>query len=54
MTIPIVIYGSPVLMGKSFDIDKPDDIDSLAENMIQTMKKAAGNSPRSRTPVRRS
>ena len=42
MTIPIVIYGSPVLRKKSFDIDKPDDIDSLAENMIQTLKKAAG------------
>jgi peptide deformylase len=42
MTIPIVIYGSPVLRKKSFTIDKPDEIDSHAENMMQTLKKAAG------------
>ncbi|RIH66250.1 peptide deformylase [Mariniphaga sediminis] len=42
MIMPIVIYGSPILRKKSFDIEKPDEIISLAENMMQTLKDADG------------
>lgn len=40
--MPIVIYGSKVLRKKSFDLGKPDELASLAGNMLQTMKKHDG------------
>lgn len=42
MEMPIVIYGSPVLRKKSFDIIKKSEISPLAEDMIATLKKKGG------------
>lgn len=40
--MPIVIYGSPVLRKKTFDLDTGDDFVQLAENMKETLKYAQG------------
>ena len=40
--MPIVIYGSPVLRKKSFDITRKSEIRPLAEDMIATLKKKGG------------
>ena len=40
--MPIVIYGSPVLRKKTFEIDAGDDFVQLAENMKETLKNAGG------------
>jgi peptide deformylase len=42
MKMPIVIYGSPVLRKKTFELDAGDDFVQLAENMKETLKKAEG------------
>lgn len=42
MKMPIVIYGSPVLRKKSFELDTGDDFIQLAENMKETLKNAGG------------
>jgi peptide deformylase len=42
MKMPIVIYGSPVLRKKSFELDAGDDFIQLAENMKETLKNAGG------------
>ena len=40
--MPIVIYGSPVLRKKTFELDAGDDFAQLAENMKETLKNADG------------
>lgn len=40
--MPIVIYGSPVLRKKTFELDAGDDFVQLAENMKKTLKNAEG------------
>jgi peptide deformylase len=40
--MPIVIYGSPALRKKTFELDAGDDFVQLAENMKETLKNAAG------------
>ncbi|MFW5823085.1 MAG: peptide deformylase [Tangfeifania sp.] len=40
--MPIVIYGSPVLRKKTFELDAGDDFVQLAENMKETLKIAEG------------
>jgi len=42
MKMPIVIYGSPVLRKKTFELDAGDDFVQLAENMKETLKNADG------------
>jgi peptide deformylase len=42
MKMPIVIYGSPVLRKKSFELNTGDDFIQLAENMKETLKNAGG------------
>lgn len=40
--MPVIIYGSPVLRKKTFDIDAEDDFTEMAANMLETLKKARG------------
>jgi peptide deformylase len=40
--MPIVIYGSPVLRKKTFDIDAEDDFTEMASSMRETLKQAYG------------
>jgi peptide deformylase len=42
MTMPIIIYGSPVLRKKTFELDAGDDFVQLAKNMKETLKDAGG------------
>jgi peptide deformylase len=42
MIMPIVIYGSPVLRKKTFDIDAEDDFTEMASSMRETLKQAYG------------
>ena len=42
MELPVVIYGSPVLRKKSFNINTKDDYTELSSSMMQTLKKEKG------------
>ncbi len=42
MEIPIVIYGSPVLRKKSYDVEEKYAFRGLVENMFQTLKAKEG------------
>ncbi len=42
MILPIILYGSSILRKKSTTIFDPDELGSLPENMVQTLKKAGG------------
>ncbi|MDD4109549.1 MAG: peptide deformylase [Prolixibacteraceae bacterium] len=42
MIMPIVIYGSPVLRKKTFELDAGDDFIQLTESMKETLKNANG------------
>ena len=42
MEMPIVIYGSPVLRKKSFDITKNSEITPLTDDLLATLKKQQG------------
>ncbi|MBN2213629.1 MAG: peptide deformylase [Bacteroidales bacterium] len=42
MILPIIKYGSKVLRKKAFDLDKGDDFDKTARNMMLTLKNADG------------
>ncbi len=42
MDMPVVIYGSPVLRKKSYDIEQKYDFHALVENMFETLKAQKG------------
>ena len=42
MILPIVKYGASILRKKAFEIDKGDDFQNLANNMMATLKQSEG------------
>ncbi len=42
MVLPIILYGSPILRKKAFDIDKENNVKEIISNMTGTLKQMGG------------